>query len=187
MKKIISVFLVIVLLILCTSCGEDFYKDSLEEYKKRTAGYSKVEIDSPSHTLPSATFITDFNYIDGKYRFYEPLLLSSEASISLLWLKYEPDTYSEAKEYTLKHLPMYGDFLYTYGDYVFYENEIFYRLKENGRSFPECFSMVCYNDVENSLIFIGYYDEDAKASDVEDWCAFIDKYYGKYHKFSSEV
>ena len=50
--------------------------------------------------------------------------------------------------------------------------------------------MACYNDFNNSLIFLSFYNsypklEDKYINDIKsNWVDFIEKYYGEYYDFS---
>lgn len=127
-------------------------------------GYSSVETDHPDYFLPSLTFIQDFNYVDGKFywRDEDPLrgLFTTNVNpeISFLYLQYDESTYYNAKEFMLNKITPYDNKCYEYNDYVFYDNLNFINLGSTQKSnFSECFTMACYNDVNYTLIFIGFY------------------------------
>ena len=183
MRKTIVILLLFATLLSCTSCGAATRMDSLDEYIETASkgeGFADNDIDNPYFFLPSLSFITDYNYVEGKYHYYES---SEDLSTSFLLLKYDENTYDEAKAFALKKLPMHGDKVYEYNGYVFYENEIFVRHCIGSR-FPYFFMTVCYNDDEHTLVFLGFYDKNANDSTVANWGAFIEKYYGSYHDFS---
>ncbi len=53
--------------------------------------------------------------------------------------------------------------------------------------FPRWFTMACYNDSKNELVFIEFYTTklpDGLDISQETWKEFIDKYYGEYHDFN---
>ncbi len=176
-----------------SSCYEDFYYNSLEEYKdeilKQDNGFSVYELDHPDHFLPSRTFINDYPYLEGVYCLYEEDPIKPEwtyPSTSLLCLKYTEEVYIQAKQKMLDSIPMCGEDLYLYDDFVFYRNANFHELTK----FPIWFTMAGYNDEENTLCFIGFcnpeglpkkYDKDRIK---ENWVHFIDDFYGKYYDFS---
>ena len=195
MRKLLSICLLLVCVFSLSSCYQDLYYDSLEEYAEYISqsklGHSGVELDHPTHFLPSNSFINDFEYIDGEYNFYEEdlLRLSNTPSISLLWLRYEEETYLCAKDYMTTHIPMHGNKIYTYNSYVFYQNANFVTLKGESR-FPDWFTMACYNDTNCTLVFIGFCgfgDDIPVLENDNDWKDFIDKNYGKYYNFSADV
>ena len=175
-----------------SSCYEDFYYDSLEEYTEKIAkynnGFSVYELDHPDYFLPSKTFINDYPYLEGVFYFYEEDPIKPEwtyPSTSLLCLKYTEEVYIQAKQKMLDSIPMCGEDLYLYDDFVFYRNANFHELTE----FPTWFTMAGYNDEENILVFIGFFAYSStpnkyRDSMKEDWVHFIDEYYGKYYDFS---
>ena len=201
MKKIFCILSVIFVMLLSScysSCYEDFYYDSLEEYTEKIAkhnnGFSVYELDHPDYFLPSKTFINDYPYLEGVYYFDEedPMKRKhNNPSTSLLCLKYTEEVYMQAKQEMLDSIPMYGEDLYLYDDFVFYRNANFVNSFEGvpTPTLSKWFTMAGYNDEENILIFIGfyaYYDIKNKYQDSmkEDWVHFIDEYYGKYYDFS---
>ena len=190
MKKTLALISVVFVVLSLSSCYQDKYYNSLEEYTSKMnnqgIGYSNTEIDVADHFLPSQTFISDFEYINGGYHYYEENIFKDNGNpdTSILYLQYEPTVYSEAKDFTLENIPAYGEEVYTYNDYVFYQNENFVSLK--GESyFPRWFTMVCYNDTNNTLIFLGFYKSTSDIKDISNWQEFIDTYYGEYYDFNA--
>lgn len=205
MKKIINIVLISMCIVLLSSCYQDLKKDSLGEYilqiNQNKIGYSSVEIDHPGYFLPSLTFVQDYNYIDGKYYWREddPLrgLFTTNVNpeISFLCLKYEETTYYNAKEFMLNAIIPYDNKFYECNDYIFYENSNFINLQPVPTSrFPEYFTMACYNDVNYTLIFIGFYSgtlagpsclEEKYIDDIENnWGDFLNQYYGQCYNFN---
>lgn len=201
MRKM-NVLYVILFIIGLSSCYQDLEEESLTDYiiyiNRNEHGYSSVEIDHPDYFLPSLTFIQDYKYIDGKYYWHEddPLrgLFTTNVNpeISILCLQYEEIIYYKAKEFMLEKISPYSDNFYEYKNYVFYENSNFINL--HYRDFPEWFTMACYNDINYTLIFIGFYsgtlagpsclDEKYINNFDENFTSFIDQYYGEYYDFS---
>lgn len=81
------------MLIVFTSC-QVYKEDSLDEYvemiDKHRFGNSSCEIDTPEYLLPSKTFITDYEYIDGEYHWYfdDRLRWTSDPEVCILYLRY---------------------------------------------------------------------------------------------------
>ena len=104
----------------------------------------------------------------------------------ILYLKYDENNYFEAKEFTLESIPQNEEEVYYYDDYVFYLNK-----RPWGTDGAYNFTMACYNDVNHTLIFIGYDDGNPSLTEEEienigsNWKEFIDKNYGKYYDFES--
>ena len=199
MKKSIVLLLTIsILAISLTSCTRwDQHETSLTDYVELISwnefGYSNYELDMPEYFLPSATFITDYDYIDGGFHMYEEtvrfLRLRHDAPCtSLLWLKYDATLYYEAKKEMLTNITPYDDIEYIYGDYLFYKNTNF---KDDHAALGESewFTMAGYNDQSQILIFIGFFDcigiDQMYYDDLQgNWVSFIDTYYGEYYDFS---
>ena len=201
MKRLMSIILIAMCGLLFVGCYQDLEESSLDEYilhiNQNKNGYSSVEIDHPDYFIPSLTFIQDYNYIDGKYYWSEDDALRGlfttnvNPGISFLCLQYEETTYFDAKEFMLKEIKPYDNKFYEYNNYVFYENSNFIELRY--RDFPECFTMACYNDVNYTLIFIGFNSstlagpsciEDKYFENIEEnWMDFIDQYFGDCYDF----
>jgi hypothetical protein len=54
---------------------------------------------------------------------------------------------------------------------------------------PKWFTMACYNDSKQTLVFIGFYsNKELPHQDLtqeSNWKNFIDNYYGKYYDFNA--
>ncbi len=204
MKKLILCLLVIIACCLgLVGCYQDLEETSLEEYilhiNRNKFGYSNVGIDHPDNFLPSLTFIEDYEYIEGGYYWREEDLTRDlfkskrQPEIVVLYLKYDEGMYGEAKQFMLKNI-IPNDKTYIYNDYIFYENTNF--NPQNGTDkVPQFFTMACYNDTKNVLVFIGMSSgkaftsgsllEDKYLTDLENhWTEFIDQYFGEYYDFS---
>ena len=204
MKKIVSIVLLLIMLcILLTGCGVSEIK-SLDRYKEwvseTTFGFSEVEIDHPKWFLPSYTFLDDYIYIEGNFYYYSTedlhFLIDKDfmPDRSLLTLKYEADIYLQAKQCVLNNIPVYENKYYNYGNYQFYVNKNFmdtFDYTAPARPIPEWCTMVCYNDENNTIGFLGFYKSsyhqlpEKYINDLENnWTSFIDEYYGEYYDFS---
>ncbi|MBQ7761526.1 MAG: hypothetical protein IJ400_05675 [Clostridia bacterium] len=199
MKKIYNYFFILMLiLVFClTSCYVDYNYSSLDEYIEKiedprsNSGFSVYEIDDPEYFLPTQSFLRDFEYLEGKYSFYEedPAKLNGAPTISLIFLKYDEETYALAKECMLEEIPIENEEIYTYGNYKFYRNINFLEIHHYAKV-PTFFTMASYNDENHSLCFIGFYEENQGVDDKyinntkENWTSFIDTYFGEYHDFS---
>ena len=202
MKKIINIVLISMCIMFLSSCYQDLEISSLDEYVAQISqykiGYSSVEIDDPDYFLPSRTFIQDYDYIEGKYYWREDDLLRQlfttkvNPDISFLCLQYDENTYYNAKEFMLKEIKPYGNKFYEYNNYVFYENSNFINYHPiQERLFPEWFTIACYNDVNYTLIFIGFNSngpsciEKKYIDDIDNnWSDFLEQYYGEFHNFN---
>ena len=110
-------------------------------------------------------------------------------------MEYEPDIYIAAKNYTLENIAPYENKYYSYNEYVFYENSNFYSSGDK-RHFPEWFTMACYNDEKNTLIFIAFFaytfTKDDKFIDEKyitdfegNFQSFIDEYFSEFYDFKA--
>ena len=198
--KIILSFVLIIYFGLSMVCCSAFtkqpiYRDSLSDYLSNKNGcLSDFGLDQPDYLLPSIDFVESYEYLDGKFFFYEePIKLKNDLpNRSFLYLKYDEATYLEAKSFMLENIKAYNDEYYYHGDYCFFVNQNFanaFSEKYPMPPLPKWFTMACYNDANNSLIFIGYYGnvkvDDEFNSDFKDkFPQFIDMFYGEYHDFS---
>ena len=201
MKRLVSIILIMMFSLFVVGCYQDLEKNSLDEYvlqiNQNKIGFSSVEIDHPDYFLPSLTFIQDYDYIDGKYYWREddPLrgLFTTNVNpeISFLCLQYDETTYYNAKAFMLEKIEPYNNKFYEYNNYVFYENSNFINL--HYRDFPEWFTMACYNDVNYTLIFIGFdsgtlagpscLDKKYLENMEDNFISFLEQYYGEYYDF----
>ena len=204
MKKIICSIAILLYCFGLTSCYQDLENSSLEDYiihiDKNDFGYSNSEIDHPAYFLPSNSFLQDYSYLEGNYYWREndslrgAFTANVNPEISLLCLKYDKAIYQDEKEFMLKEIKPYNDKFYEYNSYVFYENSNFISFKES-RSFPQHFTMACYNDENCTLIFMGLYSgtiagpsclNEKYLEDIDsNWKAFIEQYYGEYYDFNN--
>ncbi len=194
MKKIVVLFYLLILAVSLCSCKTVIIQhDSITEYVARIEGsnhgfgYSELEIDAAPYLLPSKTFITEYKYEAGEYHYYEEIdNAHNEPYISFLRLEYDELMYVKAKDFMLVNIPQYNDQIYKYNDYVFYQNGNFasHNLQYGYDGFGRWFTMACYNDAKQELVFIGFYAIGAIELTQQTWCDFIDKYYGQYHDFS---
>ena len=188
-----------------TSCSNElFYYDSLDKYveqiEEQGIGYSIYELDMPELLLPSNTFITDYEYTNGSYKYYESGWFEKKHSstILILTLTYSNEIYVNAKEFAVANLDLTSKNKFIYNNYYFFENMAHPKhygtgkngnLDENGNNkfFPCWFTMFSYNDVKNILIFMGYYDELSKEEQTKilnNWEYFLVNNYGKYYDFT---
>lgn len=205
MKKIISnlIILVVICITLSSCVSFPFYhtihNDSLEEYREKVE-YSEgkgllSKLDYVGLFLPSATFISDYEYISGTYDSFSETVMNwifpdkkaERPTRSILTLTYDEKNYQEAKLFMLESIPMYGEKIYSYNDYVFYLNSNFFNEEKNAE-FPNYFTMACYNDSNNTLVFLGFHDiymEEYEIQSIkDDWQGFLDIHYSEYYDFS---
>lgn len=203
MKRLVSVILIMMCSLFVVGCYQDLEKNSLDEYilhiSHNKIGYSSVEIDHPDYFLPSLTFIQDYDYIAGKYYWREEdhlrglFTTNVNPEISFLCLQYDETTYYNAKEFMLGKIEPYNNMFYEYNNYIFFENSNAIKLRSSSSRIPEWFTMACYNDVNYTLIFIGFDSgtlagpsclEKKYLENIEDnWISFLEQYYGECYDF----
>ena len=202
MKRIALILSIFFVFFSFAGCVAPMEYYSLEDYKEKIArsdlGYSDLELDRPEDFLPSQTFLQDFTYLMGEFYLFERsafedfFISEPRPSKSFLMLNYEESVYLEAKAFVLQNIPVYEDREYSYGDFQFYVNENF---MDNFKStetpaLPKWFTMVCYNDTNNTICFLGFCNaypklDDKYMNDLDNnWESFIDTYFGEYYDFS---
>ena len=200
MKKLIAFVLIVCMSFCLSGCNLSVVEDSLDEYiafvKKNEFGFSSLGIDDSKYFLPSASFLTDYEYLEGMYflrdedSWREWLGLKENIpEIAILTLKYDESTYEKAKQVMLEEIKPYNDKFYYYNDYNFYINSNHLDIVIDGETrFPQSFTMACYNDENYTLIFMGFYAHPLDEKYLEDiegnWEAFVDQYFGAYYDFS---
>jgi len=198
MKKLVLVMLVLIC-VCFVGCYYDVEKTSLDEYiieiNEQEFGFSEFEIDRPQEFLPTKTFITDFEYTEGKYYLHEedtikPKKERKAPHTAFLMLKYNNDVYEEAKQVVFENIPVYRQQLYYIENYCFYVNVNFMdEFPEVNKDLPKWFTMVCYNDANSTLIFLGFYDflridEKYYTDFYSNFESFIITYYGEIYDFT---
>ena len=200
MKKFYLI-LISILLVFLTSCCYEIEKNDLYDYKQYISesgiGYSDVELDHPDYFLPSRTFLTDYEYLTGNFYYYEnsPFCDTDEHKYkpdrSFISLTYNKETYCLAKANVLKNIAVYNEKYYHYNDYQFYINKNFMDSidTQDSTKMPSWFTMVCYNDTNNTIIFLGFSQSYPKLDDKylynidNNWGDFIKQYYGDLYNF----
>ena len=107
-------------------------------------------------------------------------------------LKYSDEVYLDAKSFVLEKIWPYEDKLYFYNDYNFYINLNFmmHFLPNEAPKIPKWFTMVCYNDHNKFISFLGFCGAHLKLENkyLDDFFgnfeSFIDEYYGEYYNFN---
>ena len=176
MKKLLIVIFIMVCLFL-NSCGfDDTYKISgLENYHPANS-----EAGTSDGIMPD-DFLNKFDYISGDYHFIEENAFSLGKPYldrSILYLSYDSTVYSDAKQYAMDHMKLSDNIVEEYNGYVFYDNYV-----DDDFSFPEEFKRFAYNDTNNTLVFIGFF-ESGVYNCPTDWVTFLEEYYGDWYDFS---
>lgn len=202
-KKLITLLLLCLLLVCCISSCTPYSSNSLDDYIKKLEGsgygFSEVEIDDVDTFLPSKTFLIDYKYTIGTYN-YKDYGLAKGIELVILTLEHNDIIYIDAKNYCDSHMDLSLTNTFQVNNYYFAENMAhpkhygygkYSHLNEKGENkhFPRWFTMFCYNDDKNTLIFLGFsdsYQKDGEKNKIlSDWSYFLNKYYGKYYDFNN--
>ena len=200
-KRVLTVCiscLIILLTFNMDMCKTDIEDHGIDEYHYASSSvgltrellpYEKNEEDDEEKYYG---FLTKYKYIDGDYRYTykdDGWLYHTRETV-LIWLRYEPEVYEEAKAYMLETVPLSEKYRYEYNGYCFIANlRVDPLSQEDGDyiEFPEPLLMVCYNDAKNILLFNGLYTTGKQAElrkeilDSSDWGAFLKEYYPFYN------
>ena len=140
--------------------------------------------------FPDETFLSSFKYSNGNYELQSNDGLSNSQSIAFAFLTYSPTVYENAKQYCLDHLDFCDDHQFTYADFKFRERLSHFTRDASGDlvvgcCFPKWFNMFAYSDTTYTLVFIGYYNSDAKVNEIaqSDFASFVERFYAKYYDF----
>ena len=190
-KKLTAVLLLIACAISfcsCTFLDFLFYTATPEEMPKRSFddfGPSLSRVGLGSNMIPEG-FIDQFAYSEGYFYYYGPVTLLPDSRESLfMFFQYDDATYQLAKEYVIDTMPLSDSAVEEYNNYHFFDVLGDHRYLNR---YPSCFIRFCYNDTNNTLIFLaleafGQYRESTSEL-ADDWSAFLDEFYGQWYDFS---
>ena len=190
-KKLMAVLLLIACAISfcsCTFLDFLFYTPTPEELPKRSLDDFSTNISSKglsSNMIPEG-FIDRFAYSEGYFYYYFSGDLDPDSrEILFVFFQYDDATYQLAKEYVIEQMPLSDNVVETYNNYCFYDvlGDDRYLIR-----YPDCFVRFCYNDTNNTLIFLaldayGEYRETTNEL-ADNWGAFLDEFYGQWYDFS---
>ena len=166
--------------------------NSLEDYveyvNRYEMGLSGGDLDDPEVFLPSANFFTDIEYQSGKYYYFcEDAILFKTVEPKeyvILQLVYSDENYGLAKQIMTYNILAYDDEEFECNGYVFYKNANFANKVGSGYDFPRKFTMACYNDEKNTLVFIGYCNN--LQENINDWGVFVEENFAQLNIFKVE-
>ena len=172
MKKIVLVLLVLALSLMLCCCDDSVYVSGIENF------HEGVDyMDLAYGLLPKdREFLSDYPYKDGEYYFWAEDDFEGNIFVRL---EYTDEIYYEAKNASIEFLDrVYADetVQYTHNGFTFYAY-YFWEEKSYGIRF------VGYNDIDQTLIFAGYYDCDANAHTRVENSSFetiFDEEFGQY-------
>ena len=189
----LSIITLLLAVTICFASCAPITKEGLGEFSAATSSMGLT-----AYLLPNDSFLTQFDYIDGNYHYFDNDIHTAEAlEKCMLWLKYDESQYNMAKEHCITQMALSEKNIKTCGDYVFIENLALTQNSETADSdmdshFPYFFVMFGYNDTLNELFFIGYRcgkyvynDIDAPMAELAntDFGVFLKNVYSEYYDF----
>jgi hypothetical protein len=197
-KKVLSIVLGVLLTFSFVSCSSLDWRDAIVVTTKGLSNYQKYQNDSGVnvyqiniHLIPE-NMLSEYSYLNGDYYYHiDPRLHIQESpAVSILYLKYSDEVYSEAKEYMLENTDYTEEIHYTYNGYEFYENltmpKAFGHLDQygNNKYSYNWFNMISYNDQNNTLVFLGFchYRKNylKEMVQTQGWGAVLKEYFSYY-------
>ena len=152
MKRMICFIIILASMFMLCSCDDSVYVSGIENFHE---GVDYMELGYG--LLPKdREFLSEYPYEDGEYYFWAEDDFEGNIFVRLV---YSDEIYPEAKNATIEFLDrVYADktVQYTHNGFVFYAY-YFWEEKYYGIRF------VGYNDIDQTLIFAGYYDCDENA------------------------
>ena len=196
MKKLYAFLILIIVFSLCLcSCSNTYYKNKFLEKRNINKFNSNIsELGLANHILPD-NFFDEFKALDSYFYYFleEDYFTANNFEACdrlLLFFQYDKETYLLAKEFVFEHLKLSGEIVEIYNNYYFYDNITYANDSPHlVNNYPYAFVRFCYNDTNNTLIFIGFdsYGEFRQTADnlANDWESFLKEFYGEWYDFSA--
>ena len=194
-SKIFSVFfLIFALMFSFSSCAFDYEAHGFDDYLYEGNYNSTVEIDWFQYEhFDIATLVNDYSCVNADYYFTctEDFWYYNCLHRAIYYFEYaEEQEYQAAKAYCTENLPDLGDEITEeYNGFQFYDffgnrpKDRFY----HGDNYPSAFKRFAFSDKEKAIVFLGVYTTDQHADemakDVQDWGAFLNKYFFEFYCF----
>ena len=174
MKKTVLFFVVLTLLFALVSCYR-IQKSGISLYHPTDSETSICNYGFPME------FLDNYKYIKGDYHYvdYSPHSFNPGSDRSLLYMVYDEETFSAAREYVRNTISISEELLADVNGYEFY------MIKKNRDSvFGDRFMAVSFNQELNIIMFIGYcyYGEGVKEYTSPE--EFIVKTYRDFYDFN---
>lgn len=178
------IFFVIILLV-CFFPTAETQISGIDNYSP-----SNSTLGLSANLFPSEDFLDQFPYTTGDYRFFFNGRMYQGYSTALVVLRYTPEQYRYAKEYCLEQFTLTDEHQFQIGSYTFVEHLCYTSKDEDGEYFPACqypriFNMYAYNDSNNTLLFLGYYNGNPDASPTQlaltDFESFYNEHFSQYY------
>ena len=181
---------IIILILLLTSCSrQTIYKEGFEALHSYGVSYSSFTLGA---YVINADFVDEFAYLDGNF-YYEDttdVILPGGADRALVWLSYDEDIYTQAKErylsaYLMEESSSADQLIF---GFQFYFYNIQRRSGGSIGEFPLWITAFGYNDEERTLVSIGIYcgsteEKDSVLLAGTDFGAFLEHFYGDWYEW----
>jgi hypothetical protein len=186
LRKLLGCVVTLVLsIVILSACGGSYVQglEYCNDYVNDT-----VEIQ---YLLYDREFIDKYSYKEGNFHYYGGTFTICK---SLLYLEYDEETYMQAKEDILSNTEC-SDFYFNYKGFKLYQNISWMkeqRIEDHWHleSLSTTFVMLGYNDINNTIVLIGYSNSDSwndiYGEDIKndtDFSEFIERYYLEFYDF----
>lgn len=170
----VSILLALVLCFAVIHSASNFTVNGIENFYNRDRIYYDIDLDE----------LGDYTDIDYQYSQKTHMLLFPSRS-SVLDLTYEEEEYKKQLEqiesaYTFLNEPIKDEDLYLISQNEFTIGNWDFRVCLNNKYldfyYPKDFRMIAFNDTENRIAYLDFYDSDLDCVD-EDMTKFVDKYF----------
>ena len=178
MKKILIFCLAIIVLAMSCSCAP------IEIHGINNFNINDSSTGLNVKLLPNDNFLSDYKYIEGNYYFFDKEDWVWGFEKTIVYLSYSSEEYVAAKEYCLNNLDLSKTNEYKYAGYIFIEN-----ISMFTDTYPKQFNMFGFNDVECTLMFLGYFNGNPNDKTIQlahtDWGTFLEMNFSEYYTFDN--
>ena len=156
MKKVLTLITLLTIVVMMLFGCAPQTKNGLDVYIEYYDYICSFELTNDL-IYSDAQFLEEFKYTNGDFYYKDEFWTCTKA---LLYLSYDNETYTNAKNAVLENTPLYENEVYEFNGYVFYENLAMPIHKgnidneQNIRKY-QYFNMVGYNDKKQTLFFLG--------------------------------
>lgn len=188
-RNTISIFIIILILLLTSCSRHSIYKEGFDALRSSGTAYSSFSLGA---NVINADFVDEFAYLDGNF-YYEDttsVIWPVGADRALVWLSYDEDIYTQAKE---RWLSAYLREESSSADQLIFGFQFyFYNIKRQSGGisgeFPLWIAAFGYNDEERTLVSIGIYCDSTEEKDSvllagTDFGAFLEHFYGDWYEW----
>ncbi|MBQ8835114.1 MAG: hypothetical protein IJ001_09370 [Oscillospiraceae bacterium] len=187
MKKLIVILILCFALfvILCSIPLFETHISGIENYRPADSTLSLS-----LYLFPGEDFLDRFVFDEGDYQYHYNGKLADGYATAFSVLQYSSEQYKASKEYCIQQFASIDDHQYQVGNWTFIEHLCYTSENEEGKyivacQYPKIFNMYAYNDIDNTLLFLGYYTSDPDDPSTQlaltDFEAFYNTHYGQYY------